>query len=125
VTDLRDLKAMLGSADPAQIVGMDSFFGITFEGTTGAPGVTAAVIDFTTVESALAHWEVVSAGVPGEPVTPAIADRSLQLVEAGSVAVLVFMKGDVLVTLNATGGSIGQSELDALVSIARTMAGRL
>ena len=39
--------------------------------------------------------------------------------------VLVFMKGAVLVTLNATSGSVGQSELDPLVTIARTMAERL
>ena len=38
---------------------------------------------------------------------------------------LVFMKGDVLVTLNATSGIVGQSELDALVTTARTMDERL
>ena len=57
--------------------------------------------------------------------SPSIADRSLHLLEAGSAAVLVFMKGDVLVTLNATSGIVGQSELDALVTTARTMDERL
>ena len=118
-----DFGAMAAGVDPAQMIGIDSFTGLTFQNANA--GVTFAVIDFVSSERALEHLAVVSAAYGAlEEISPTIGDSSFQGSGDG-VSSVTFFKGELAVAINAAGLPTTGAEMEALLSIARLIESRL
>jgi hypothetical protein len=123
----RDLKAMAQEADPAQVVDIDTWYGLTFESDETTGGLTLSVIDFDTPESARDHFDLVKAETPGLSATEnSIGDASAAVVvnDQGIGSILVFLQGDRFVQLH-TSGTPPMVDLPGLEHLARVVAGRL
>lgn len=76
-TTVRDFKEMAGGVDPAQVVKMDSWFGLTIE-TASGDGMTFTLIDFDSPSSARAHYEKMRSEAPPE-LAASLGDTSYRI----------------------------------------------
>ena len=116
-----DFRAMAANVNPAQVVGMEFFQGFSIEATDRSGGVTFTVIDFESRELVESHIATAKEGGQWSVPEPAIADESF-FAEGGGVAVVVFWKGDLAVTLSGSGSA---ADLDAILELARLVDSRL
>ena len=94
-TEFIDYREMAASVDPAQVVNMDSWYGVSFQTEDGTKGMTFSIVDFDSASSAQDHYEVVKIGTPGivsmvSPIGDASAEVEVNAQGIGSV--LVFIK---------------------------------
>ncbi len=100
-TSYRDFKEMAESVDPAQVVNMDSWFGLTIETADSADGITFALIDFDSLASATAHFEKMRSAKKAPPEAEASFGGTAYRVEMnflGIGSMLVVVKGDKLLS---------------------------
>jgi hypothetical protein len=124
-TEFFDYKKTAESADPAQVVNMDSWYGMGFDTEDGMKGLTLSVIDFDSQTSAQDHFERIRAETPGlEIMSLPIGDASVEVeVNARGIgSIIVFITGDKLIQLHtampAGGGAlVDLAELEELVRI--------
>ncbi len=129
-TQLLDYKEMAGSVDPSQVVNMDSWYGLGLQSEDEVKGMAFSVIDFDSKASAQGHYAKVNSETPEmqDMVLP-IGDASIQieLNAEGIGSMLVFIKGDEVVSLH-TAQPEGQQplvSLEGLEELAKLVAGRL
>ena len=129
-TEFFDYKKMAESVDPAQVVNMDSWYGMSFDTEDGTKGLTFSVIDFDSQTSAQNHFEKIIAETPGlEIMSSPIGDASAEVeVNAQGVgSIIIFIAGDKLVQLHtampAGGGAL--VDLEELVELVRIVESRL
>ena len=126
LTQFFDYRQMAEAVDSAQVVNIDSFYGLSFQAEGGTAGLTFSVTDFDSEASAQAQYGIVTSETPGmELADTAIGDRSAQARAnaQGIGSVFVFVKGDKLVSLHT---SVPEAEsplvsLDGLQQLARTV----
>ena len=130
--ELSDFKAMAESVDPNQVVAMDSWYGSQFATQDGSKGITFTIIDFDSRTSAESHYSKVKVetGPPRLSATDQpIGDESVQAVldSRGLGSVLVFFKGDRVVTLHTAvlDGDEALTTLDGVANLAATVDKRL
>ena len=115
-TSYRDFKEMAENADPAQVVNIDSWFGLTLEAPDSADGLAFTLIDFDSPTSASAHFEKMRSAKKARPEAEAAFGGSAYRVEInfGSIgSMLVVVKGDKLLSFD-TVISEGQAPLVTL-----------
>lgn len=118
-----DFGVGAASVDPAQMDGVDSFTGLSYQGSSA--GVTFVVMDFVSSERALEHLaKIISESDPLDETTPTVGDTSLQG-RGGGVTVVFFVKGELVVLLTASGLPTTDAELEALLSLAGLVETRL
>ena len=129
-TPLLDYKEMAIRVDPAQVVNIDSWYGLGFQSEDGMRGMTLSAIDFDSVVSAQAHFEMMKSETPEmQDMLLPIEDASIQIeVNAQGIgSMLVFIKGDKVVLLH-TAQPEGQRPLlplEGLEELAELVASRL
>jgi hypothetical protein len=126
----RDLKEAAWRVDPSQVENIDSWIALTFVPADGAGGVTVSMVVFDSESSAAEHFEKTKAG------TPVLQDMAQPIGDASALAraddrgigsILVFVKGDRVVTLH-TAQAEGEQPLlssESLEELARTAEQRL
>ena len=115
-TSYRDYKEMAEKVDPAQVVNMDSWFGLTMETPGSADGLTFSLIDFDSPTAASAHFEMMRSAKKAPPESEASFGGTAYRVEMnflGIGSMLVVVKGDKLLSFN-TAISEGQPPLVTL-----------
>ncbi|MFC1935605.1 hypothetical protein ACFLX9_02440 [Chloroflexota bacterium] len=123
-------KEMAASVDPAQVVNMDRWYGLSFQTEDDKKGMTFTVIDFDSQSSAQDHFEVVKNETPGlESMESPIGDASVEVeVNAQGVgSFVVVIQGDKFVQLH-TAQPEGQEpllSLKRLEELAGLVASRL
>ena len=126
-TAVRDFKEMAGGVDPAQVVKMDSWFGLTID-TASGDGMTFSLIDFDSPSSARSHYEKMRSEAPSE-LAASFGDTSyrIELNAQGIGSMLVMLEGDKLLSLH-TAKSEGRPalvSLEDLEELARLVLSRL
>ena len=129
-TDFTDFKAMAERVDPAQVVNIDSWYGLGIDATSGDTSMTFSVVDFDSPSSALAHFNIVKSDTPGMQDMPQpIGDASIQVEfnAQGIGGVLVFIQGDKVIQLHTSQpeGEEPLLSLEGLEELAELVAGRL
>jgi hypothetical protein len=121
VTDSINSYEMAANVDPTQVVNIDSWWGWTYEVPSGE-FVTISVMDFTTVDAAIAHTMLVAAEAIAVP--QRIADEAY-IAEGGGLIILVGRQADKLFMVNA--GSFEEGAIDAalVTTVAELVASRL
>ncbi len=102
-TSYRDFKEMAEDTDPAQVVNIDSWFGLTIETPGSAEGMTFSLTDFYSPTSASAQFEKMRLAKKARPDAEASFGGSAYRVEInfGSIgSMLVVVKGDKLLSFN-------------------------
>ena len=102
-TSYRDYKEMAEKVDPAQVVNMDSWFGLTMETPGSAEGLTFTLIDFDSPNAASAHFEMMRSAKKAPPESEASFGGTAYRVEMnflGIGSMLVVVKGDKLLSFN-------------------------
>ena len=102
-TSYRDFKEMAEGTDPAQVVNIDSWFGLTIETPGSAEGMTFSLTDFDSPTSASAQFEKMRLAKKARPDAEASFGGSAYRVEInfGSIgSMLVVVKGDKLLSFN-------------------------
>ncbi|MEE9248959.1 MAG: hypothetical protein V3U79_09715 [Dehalococcoidia bacterium] len=116
MTRFYDYKKMAESVDPAQVVNMDSWFGLTVDTASGADGITFTLIDFDSPTSADAHFEQMRSAKKASPEVEASFGGSSYRVEINGLGIgsmLVVIMGDKLLSFH-TVKSEGQPPLVTL-----------
>lgn len=129
-TEFSDYKKMAESVDPAQVVNMDSWYGMGFYTEDGMKSLTFSVIDFDSQTSAQDHFEKIRAETPGlEIMSLPIGDTSAEVeVNAHGIgSMIVFTEGDKLVQLHTAmpAGEETLVALEGLEELARIVETRL
>ena len=129
-TTYRDQKSAAAAVDPGQVEHMDSFQSLSFETEDRTRGLTLTTIDFDSEGAAVDHYGLVVSDGPGMLDIPdMIGDDSayVEANEAGIGSMVVFKKGDWVVTLHtAQGRGISPLvDLEQLTELARKVADRL
>jgi hypothetical protein len=92
---------MAESADPKQVIAMDSFFGLSFQTEDGMKAITLAVIDFNSTYSAQQHLQKVKIESELEsmemPIGESSYEKEFNSKDIGSI--VIFLKGDKFVSL--------------------------
>ena len=128
--EFRNYKDLAGRADSSQVGNMNNWYGLTIEAADGGPGLTFSVIDFDSTSSAQTHLEETISETPGMRVMDSpIGDASFEIeVNAQGIgSMLVFIKGDKLVSLH-TAQPEGEGpllSLEGLEDLADLVASRL
>ena len=129
-TEFRDVKKMVESVDPAQVVAMDSAYSLSFEAEGGFKGMTFAVFDWKSQAAAESHFERLTSETSGlsvmdSPIGAASADVRVDGQGIGST--VVFIKGDKAVSLHTSQGKGEQPlvSLEGLKGLARIVEKRL
>ena len=115
-TSYRDFKEMAENVDPAEVVNVDSWFGLTLETPASGDGLTFTLIDFDSPTSASAHFEKMRSAKKARPELEASFGGSAYRVEMNFQSIgsmLVVVKGDKLLSFN-TAISEGQPALVTL-----------
>lgn len=102
-TSYRDFKEKAENVDPAQVVNMDSWFGLTFETAGSADGLTFTLIDFDSPTSASAHFEKMRSAKKAPPAPEASFGGSAYRVEMNFQSIgsmLVVVNGDKLLSFH-------------------------
>ena len=104
-TDVRDMKEMAANVDPAQVVNMYSWYGVTFESQDQFKGLVFSVIDFNSSRAAQDHFGRVISETPGlaimeVPIGDISANVEINMQGFGSI--LVFRVADTFVSLHTT-----------------------
>ena len=102
-TSYSDFKEMAEGTDPAQVVNIDSWFGLTIETPGSAEGMTFSLTDFDSPTSASAQFEKMRLAKKARPDAEASFGGSAYRVEInfGSIgSMLVVVKGDKLLSFN-------------------------
>ena len=105
LTELFDYRQRAESVDPAQVVNIDSFYGLSYLVEGGTAGMTFSVMDFDSEASAQAQFRKVMSESPGmERAETAIGDLSAEVhVNAQGIgSVFVFVRRDKLVSLHTS-----------------------
>jgi hypothetical protein len=128
--EFRDFKDMAGRVDPSQVEKMDSWYGMTIEAADGGPAMTLPVIDFDSTSSAQDHFETMKSETPGmQAMDSPIGDASFEIeVNAQGIgSMLVFIKGDKLVSLHTAqpDGQRPLMPLEGIEELAELVASRL
>ncbi len=129
-TEFFDYKKMAESVDPAQVVNMDSWYGMGFNAEDGMKGLTFSVIDFGSQTSAQDYFEKMTAETPGlEIMSLPIGDASAEVeVNAQGIgSIIVFIKGDKLIQLHTAmpAGEEALVDLEGLEELVRIVESRL
>ena len=124
-----DYKAMAEKTDPALVAEMDSFYGISFETTSGL-GLTLSTIDFDTASWASSHFQrILSEDASLAAMDLRIGDLSArsEVNMSGVGSMVLFLNGDKVVSLHTTMGLDDQPliPLEGLESLARLVEQRL
>ena len=101
----RDYKEMAEKVDPAQVVNMDSWFGLTMEPLGSADGLTFTFVDFDSPTSANAHFEMMRSAKKAPPESEASFGGTAYRVEMNFLSIgsmLVVVKGDKLLSFHTT-----------------------
>ncbi len=126
-TAVRDFKEMAGGVDPAQVVKMDSWFGLTID-TASDDGMTFTLIDFDSRSSARAHYEKMRSEAPPE-LAASFGDTSyrVELNAQGIGSMLTMLEGDKLLSLHTvkSEGRPALVSLEDLEELARLVLSRL
>ena len=115
-TGFINYREMAASVDPAQVVNMDSWYGLTFQTEDGMNGMTLMVVDFDSESSAQDHFELVTTETPElEIIASTLGDAfaEFEFNAQGIGSVLVFIKGDKAIQLH-TSITEGQQPLVSL-----------
>jgi hypothetical protein len=129
-TEFFDYKKPAESVDPAQVVNMDSWYGMGFNTQDGMKSLTFSVIDFDSQTSAQDHFEKTTAQTPGlEIMSLPIGDASAEVeVNAQGIgSIVVSIKGDKFIQLH-TAMPVGEEafvDLEGLEELVRTAESRL
>ena len=129
-TSYRDLKEMAENVDPAQVVKVDSWFGLTIETAGSADGVTFTLIDFDSPTSASAHFEKMRSAKKAPPELEVSFGGSAYRVEMNFQSIgsmLVVVKGDKLLSFSTviSEGQPPLMTLEALDELATLVVSRL
>ncbi len=129
-TEFFDYKKTAGAVDPAQVVNMDSWYGMGFDTEDGMKGLTFSLIDFDSQASAQDHFENMRAQTPGlETMSLPIGDISAEVeVNAQGVgSIIVFLKGRKRIQLHTAmpAGEEALVDLEGLEELARIVESRL
>ena len=129
-TSYRNLKEMAENTDPAQVVNIDSWFGLTIENPGGAEGMTFSLIDFDSSTSAGAQFEKMRFAKKARPDVEASFGGSAYRAEInfGSIgSMLVVVKGDKLLSFNTliSEGQPALLPLEGLDELAELVMSRL
>ena len=111
-----DYKKLAESVDPAQVVNMDRWYGMSFDTEDGIKSLTFSVIVFASQTSAQDHFEKMRAETPGlEVMSLPIGDTSAEVeVNAEGIgSIIVSLKGDKLIQLH-TAMPVGEEALVGL-----------
>ena len=129
-TESFDYKKLAESADPTQVVNMDSWYGMSFATEDGMKSLTLSVFDFVSQTSAQDHFEKMRAETPGlEVMSLPIGDTSAEVeVNAEGIgSVIVSIKGDKFIQLN-TAMPVGEEafvDLEGLEELVTIVESRL
>jgi hypothetical protein len=76
--EIMDFRALAEGVDPAQVEHIESWYGLTIGGQQSGSQASLAVMDFDSVSSANAHYELVSTEAPRlAPTVPLVGDASV------------------------------------------------
>jgi hypothetical protein len=99
--------------NPAQVVNMDSWFGLVVTAPGSGAGMTFGVIDFVSVSTAQEHYELVMEGMENMATPIGDASAELEVNGQGIGSMLVFIYGDRVVSLHTA----QSAEYEPLVSL--------
>ena len=102
-TEVRDMKEMAAAVDPAQVVNIESWYGVTFQSLDPIRGLTFSVMDFDSSRAAQDHFDKVVSETPGLTImNEPIGDISANVVfnEQGFGSILMYRYGDIFVSLH-------------------------
>jgi hypothetical protein len=116
-----DFYAQAEGVDPAQVVNMDSWWGVTYSTPSGS-GITVTVIDFKSVAFATEHMLLVSAEMIALP--NRTADEAF-VGEGGGIVVVAGRASDKLFMFNADVSISASVDATLLSTLAETLASRL
>ena len=129
-TSYRDQKSAAASVDPSQVEHMDSFESLSFGTEDGTRSLVLTTIDFDSQGAATDHMGLMVGEGSGMLDLPdGIGDASAfqEANEAGIGSIVVFKKGEWVVTIHTAQGA-GVSplvSLEQLTALARIVADRL
>ncbi len=129
-TEFFDYKKMAESVDPAQVVSVDSWYGMSFDTEDGMKGLALSIIDFDSQTSAQDHFEMMAAETLGlEIMSLPIGDTSAEVeVNARGIgSIIVFRKGGKVIQLH-TAMPVGEEalvDLEGLEELVRIVESRL
>jgi hypothetical protein len=129
-TEFFDYKQMAESVDPAQVVSVDSWYGMGFATDDGMKGLTFSVLDFSSQASAQDHFEMMTAETLGlEIMSLPIGDTSAEVeVNAQGIgSIIVFIRGDKVIQLHTVqpDGEQPLTDLNGLEKLAKIAEERL
>ncbi len=129
-TEFFDYKEMAESVDPAQVVSVDSWYGMSFDTEDGMKGLTFSIIDFGSETSAQDHFVKMIVETPGlETMSLPIGDISAEVeVNAQGVgSIIVFLKGRKRIQLHTAmpAGEEALVDLEGLEELMRIVESRL
>ena len=125
---VEDLRSLAEAVDADQVREIRSWYGLHFERTDRAAGLSLTVIEFDSAARAQAQLNIIESGPAFEPMARPVGDRSASAeARAGVGAALAFVAGLRLVTLHspAAGGAAALVTAAQLEELARLVAGRL
>ncbi len=126
-TEYRDQKAAAAAIDPAQVEHIDSFDSLWFDIDDGARSLVLTTMDLDSEGAATDRLGLMSSGMSDLPDKIGDASVYVEVNEAGIGSMVVFKKGEWVVSLH-TAQRDGVSpivDLEKLTTLARTVADRL
>jgi hypothetical protein len=120
-TNQVDFYAMAQNVDPVQVVGMDAFKGLVFQSGDGG-GLTLSVVDFASADLADAYLTLSTEGLDASTVEG--SEQAFQGQGGGGTAVIA-KRGDLAVSINTSGLSGSDAELEAVKELAALALSRL
>ena len=129
-TEFFNYKKLAESVDPAQVLNMDSWYGMSFNTEDRIKSLTFSIVDFVSQTSAQDHFEKMRAETPGlEIMSLPIGDTSAEVeVNAEGIgSVIVSIKGDKFIQLH-TAMPVGEEALvglEGLEELIRIVESRL
>ena len=129
-TTQRDQKAGAAGVDPAQVEHIDSFTTLSFDNDDNTRHLMLTTIDFDSQKAAVDHYTLVvseSSGMQDMPVAIGEASVHLELNQDGIGSMVIFRKGEWVVTLHTAqeAGADPLVGLNHLAALAQVVADRL
>lgn len=125
--ELTDFKKMAEEVDPAQVVNIDSWYGLDIGATGSGASMTFSVIDFVSPSAALEHYGTVKEGMLSMTTPIGDASAKIEVNAQGIGSMVVFIAGDRVVSLHTAQaeGAEPLVPLEGLEDLADLVASRL
>ena len=129
-TEIMNFRALAEGVDPAQVEHIESWYGLSINGSEAGSQASLAVMDFDTESAAKAHYDLVSNEAPGLVATDplvGLASVGVEINASGIGSIFTAVQGDkvILMYTNLAGAQDPLASLKEITGLAAIVASRL